>query len=75
MRDTPDIWRARDPNAEDWRKIQNPYVLECCRCGFAHRFFLRHEDGAPADNGFEIRGETLTDQEAADIRAKLGSKS
>jgi len=70
-RDTPDKWRARDPKTEGWRKIANPYTLECCRCGLVHRFWFRHEDGAPPDNGFEIRGEVLTDQEADDIRAKL----
>lgn len=73
MVDTPDKWRSRDPKTEGWRKIANPYTLECCRCGLTHRFWFRHEDGAPADDGFEIRGEALTDEEAAEVHAKIAA--
>lgn len=67
MRDTPDIWRSKTPRdgiEGEWFKPKQGYVFECCRCGMMHRLFFRPDGG-------EMRVESVTDQEAADMLAKL----
>jgi len=75
MRDTPDIWRSKTPRdgiEGEWFKPAQGYIFECCRCSMMHRLYFRQSEG---EDGCDMRVEKVTDGEAADILAKLGSTS